>query len=350
MNLNMKWKKRLTVIVCALLAVCVVLPAALSVVLYEMNFGERYYTDVTAAFELGDFPSLTAERHEFASDAGQKLVGYLYKYEDTVPRALLLLSHGIGSGGQNRFMNVADYFAARGYAVFAYDATGNDESEGRGTKGLPQGAIDLNHAISYAENLAGCGDLPVLLFGHSWGGYSVCSVLTYHPEVTAVCAVSGFNRSSDLLRATGRNMVGGAIDLLMPYVNLWEKLRFGAYAENTGMDGFASSQAKVMIVHSADDTTVPIEYGCELYEKTYADDARFRFVKLENRGHDHVFRTAEFETYLNGINAEFEAAGLPASEREGWMKRNMDHGKLVDALDDELFDQIYAFFEEALAE
>ena len=341
-------KKRMIKILCVLLAVCVILPAAAAVILYEVNFTERYYTDVTAAFDLSDFPGLTAEKHSFVSGSGQTLTGYLYRYEDTEPRALMLLAHGIGSGGQNRFMNVAEHFAARGCAVFAYDATGNDESEGKGTRGLPQGAIDLSYAISYAEELPGCGGLPVLLFGHSWGAYSVCSVLSYHPEVTAVCAVSGFDRSSDLLRATGENMIGGAVKLIMPYVNLWEKLRFGEYAGNTSMDGFAASDARVMIIHSEDDTTVPIEYGYGLYEKTYGGDPRFTFVKLQNRHHDHVFRTEEFENYLADLENAFAAAGLPKDARDGWMREHMDRQKLINALDPELFKQIDAFFDGAI--
>ncbi len=339
--------KRLIIAVSILLAVCVILPFAVSVILYESNFGERYYTDVTAAFDLTDFPGLTAERHEFLSNKGQKLVGYLYAHEDSVPSALLVLAHGIGSGGQNRFMNVADYFASRGYAVFAYDATGNDESEGKGTRGLPQSVIDLSYAISCAENLPGMADLPVMLLGHSWGGYSVSAVLTRHPEVKAVCAISGFDRSSDLLRATGRSMIGGAIDLLMPYVNLWERIRFGAYAVNTSTDGFAASGAKVMIVHSADDTTVPIGYGYDLYEKTYGNNPRFTFVRFENRGHDHVFRTAEFERYLNDLNAAFDETGLSAGMRDGWMREHMDREQLIRALDENLFDEIAAFFASA---
>ena len=61
------------------------------------------------------------------------------------------MAHGLGGGGHNSYMDCANYFARHGYYVFAYDATGNDESEGEGVGGLPQGVIDLDYAISFVE-------------------------------------------------------------------------------------------------------------------------------------------------------------------------------------------------------
>ena len=59
-------------------------------------------------------------------------------------------------------------------------------------------------------------DLPIVLFGHSWGGYSVCSVLTYHPEIKAVIACSGFNSSPDLFESEGKKQAGAGIYLMPP--------------------------------------------------------------------------------------------------------------------------------------
>ena len=50
-------------------------------------------------------------------------------------------------------MPFIDCFTENGYYVFAYDAQGNDGSEGKSISGLPQGIIDLDNAISYAKSL-----------------------------------------------------------------------------------------------------------------------------------------------------------------------------------------------------
>ena len=115
------------------------------------------------------------------------------------------MAHGFGGGGHNSYIDCANYFAHHGYWVFAYDATGNDESEGEGVGGLPQGVIDLDYAITFVEGSGNFPNLPIVLFGHSWGGYIVCSVLSYHPEVKAVIACSGFNSSSNMFEAEGKN-------------------------------------------------------------------------------------------------------------------------------------------------
>ena len=88
---------------------------------------------------------------------------------------------------------------------------------------------DLEQAIAYVKTDARLKEYPTCLFGHSWGGYSVANVLNFYPEIKAVVSCSGFNRSSDLIEAQGREMVGSVIDILLPYVRLYEK----SNSENT---------------------------------------------------------------------------------------------------------------------
>ncbi len=97
-----------------------------------------------------DFSGLQCRECAFPSDHGQMLAGYLYSSGGD-PRGVVILAHGFGGGGHNSYMDVADYFTRHGYYVFAYDATGTDRSEGDGVGGVPQGVIDLDHAISYVE-------------------------------------------------------------------------------------------------------------------------------------------------------------------------------------------------------
>ena len=51
------------------------------------------------------------------------------------------------------------------------------------------------------------------------------------------------------------------------------------------MTGFKNSDCGVMIVHSEDDSTIPIRYGYDKYYKKYKDDPRFTFKKYEDRDH-----------------------------------------------------------------
>ena len=267
------------------LVVLAALWIAVALGLYQVYFGGRFESNSAFINHVEFFDGLERTRYEFTSDKGQTIVGYMYS-AGTDQKGIIVFAHGYGAGGHNSYMPSINYFAQNGYYVFAYDATGNDESGGKGIGGVPQGVIDLNYAISFVEESGNFQDLPIGLFGHSWGGYSVSNVLTYHPEVEAVIECSGPNSSSDLVEGGGTKVIGPAIHVLMPVIKIYERAKFGEYATNSALTGFASTNAEIMVVHSSDDNIVPIEYGYDIYYEVYKDDPRFTFVRLEGKGHN----------------------------------------------------------------
>jgi pimeloyl-ACP methyl ester carboxylesterase len=175
--MKMKSKRKILIIVLSVVIVLFIAGDwALSVIIYNENFNQRFESDEAFIRHVDDFDGLQRTKYEFVSNKGQKLTGYLYTTEEK-PHGIVVMSHGFGGGGHNSYMDCANYFAHHGYCVFSYDATGNDESEGEGVGGLPQGVIDLDYAITFVEESGNFPDLPIVLFGHSWGGYSVAVYL-----------------------------------------------------------------------------------------------------------------------------------------------------------------------------
>lgn len=203
-------------------------------------------------------------------------------------------------------------------------------------------------------------ELPIVLFGHSWGGYSVCSVLTYHPEVKAVIECSGFNSSSDLFETEGKKQVGNGIYLMMPFVKLHERIKYGDYASNTALDGFSATKAAVMIVHSSDDNVViPTEYGYDKYYEKYKDDPRFRFVRLEDRGHNYVYDDMTYvDEFHEGLEKWIETLDYDYNDSENrerfstdkadYIHNNLDRDKWCNILNTELFKDFVKFYDENL--
>ena len=259
-----------------------------SAIVYESVFDYRYTTNADDFFEVSDFPALTRERHTFTSNKGQMLVGYLYEDDRyTLPKkGVVVFAHGLGGGGQTGYMDVFYYLTSKGYYVFAYDATANDESEGNAVGGLPQGYIDLDYAIDYAYTIEEIKGMPIVLMGYSWGGMSVLNVLNYHPEVAAVASLSGWNDPFDLIEYEGIKMMGEPAKTFLPFVWLYESFKYGHYSQSSAMKGLANSTCPVMIVHGADDEIVPIEYGYDAYYESYGENSRFTFKKYEDRGHE----------------------------------------------------------------
>ncbi|MCH5151271.1 MAG: alpha/beta fold hydrolase [Clostridiales bacterium] len=335
-----------------LTVILIVAPFSISAIVLGTVFGTRFTTDAALAYRLSDFEGLKAVRYEFTSNNNQKLVGYRYFVDGVAPQAVVVIAHGFGGGGHNSYMDCANYFAQNGFVVFAYDATANDESDGKAVGGLPQGVIDLDYAIDYVKSLQEFCNLPILLFGHSWGGYSVSSVLNFHPEVKAVVSVAGFNAASDLMLAQGVQYAGRASAILMPYVNAVENAKFGKYAQATAMDGFANSTAKVMIVHGGQDTTVPQQYGYEIYLREYYNSDRFTFVYRGDRGHNDVYYSDQAINYIKQINEEFssyfEGVTLTAELRAKYINEHLDREQWSNLIDSDLFGQIVEFYRSAL--
>ena len=302
------------------------------------------------ARSVDEFDGLNVKRYTFSSDQGQNLVGYQYYKTLENTKGVVVISHGLGGGGHNSYMDVADFFTSNGYVVFAYDATGNDESEGSSVKGLPQGLIDLDYAIQFVKQTSDFDNLPIMLFGHSWGGYSVGSVLKLQPDVKAVVMVAGFNKSMDIIEEEGKKIAGDGVRVLLPYISLYERMKFGKYASYNCINGFENTEAGVMIIHSADDEMISKEKGFDVFYDQYKNNPRFSFVKYENRGHDYVFYSERSRDYQDEFNRNFAEyvnsldEELTIELKASYLNDHLDKKQLFD-LDIELMNSIVKFYD-----
>ena len=345
-----KKKILLITVICILAAFFIIILPALTVVIYNDNFNVRFETAEWLKYSVSDFEGLKMTECTFTSNNRQRLAGYKYSKDGQPVKGVAVLAHGFGGGGHNTYMDVADYFTSNGYLVFAYDATGNDKSEGDAVGGLPQGVIDLDYALRYVKQAEEYKDLPIVLFGHSWGGYSVGNVLNRHPDVKAAVIAAGFDRSDDLIQQQGESMVGAGIHLLMPYVSLYELLKFGEYSGYSAVDGFAKTEAGIMVLHSMNDTTVLPKYGYDKFFDKYNGDPRFIFRKYEDREHGYLYYSEAALRYSEQLDSDYtaylEANGIKGNwDTYGeYMGKNMDKSRCYE-FDDELMKEIVEFYD-----
>ena len=225
---------------------------------------------------------------------------------------------------------------------------------GESVNGLPQGVIDLDNALDYIKADEELADLPVLLWGHSWGGYSVCSVAKLHPEIRGIVSVAGFNSSLDMIENVGRDMAGDAIDYIMPLFEDLEKDKFGDFATMNVLESLERATADVLIYHSADDDVIPIELSYDKYYEKFADNERFTFVRFEDRGHNYIFNSAESLEYREKVNADYkkyvESIGeenVTPEIRLDFIKKNVDRMKFFE-LDSETMEQMLEFYDNCI--
>ena len=348
-----KSKKRaiITAMICLAVAIPTVVMPVVTAAVYESVFGVRYETQGWLKFSASDYEGLSVKRSDFISN-GMTLAGYKYTKSNQDVKGVVVISHGMGGGGHNFYMPLVDVFTSNGYLVFAYDARGNDNSQGNSVEGLPQGVVDLDNALCHIRNDDEYKNLPVALIGHSWGGYSVANVLKTHPEVKAAVVVAGFNESEDLLEYQGKAFTGMSTTPVMPYLKLYERIKFGKkYTKSTALDSMASSDAGIMIIHSKDDETVPTKYGYDKFYEEFAEDNRFEFLLYEDRGHSFILYSDDSKAYRDELNENYknyvESSGKEYSEetKSEFMATHLDKKKCFEP-DKELMERIVGLFDE----
>ena len=348
----MKGKRKLILwLIGTALIVFFILPMGIACFIYRDTFGLRYTTFSYMRRQVEEFEGLKLKKYFFTSNKGQKLTAYKYYKEDIGYKGLIIIAHGFGGGGHNSYMDVADYLAGSGYLVFSYDATGNDESEGSGVGGLPQGIIDLDYAIRFVKENEEFKNLPIMLFGHSWGAYSVGSVLNLHKDIAAAVTVSGFNSSIGMIRENGGSFIGKWINFFMPYFSFIEKIKFGKYVDYSCIKGFENSDTKIMIIHSADDDSVSFENNYKQFYKKFNDNSRFTFIEYNNRGHNYLYYTDEARAYGKKLSEDFKAfkksvqVEITPEIRAEYFKKHLDKKRFFE-IDISLMKKIVLFYDE----
>ena len=215
----------------------------LTFLLYNMNFGHRVETRTTISEQEARFTYFYSGQN--------RLTAYIFGNEND--RGLIVISHGLG-GGAVSYMREIMYFVDNGWQVFAFDNTGSHNSEGRGTRGLPQSALDLNEALNYISN--NLPDLPIMLYGHSWGGYAVTAVLNFDHEISAVVSLAGYAKPIEMLHEGARAMIGFIGSAAYPFLWLYQQFLFGNYSQLCAIEGINSVDTPVKIIHGRDDNVI----------------------------------------------------------------------------------------------
>ena len=253
----------------------------------------KYSTEMTFAEYEKLYPGKYTRRSVQFPSGGLMLQGYLYG-EDR-GKGLIVCSHGVFAGHESYIggiLNLVD----RGYLVFGFDNTGSCESPGDSGKGLQQGPLDLSAALDYVESQPELAELPRFLFGHSWGGYSVCAVLKLGHKVDGVISISGFSEPVQVTAEMGDSQFGPISRLAYPMIGLENRRRFGENAGLSAIDGINGCDTPILIMHGAGDHYVRVD-GAGIInhqDEITNPNVTFRFLDYPGRnGHNDIFLSEE---------------------------------------------------------
>lgn len=296
--------------------------AAFIVLALIITFGVCKYLldDMFGRVEAPDDYSLTSV---LSADDVKNLYGINYReiefksYKNTLrghvwgnseSEKLAVISHGIGAHSNDYYSEMI-YFVNNGYRVVTYDSTGTARSDGKGTTGLTQSALDLHNALGFIESDDELKNLPVYLFGHSWGGHAVTAVLNYnHPNVKAVASVAGYDSNGGIMKEwmiTTMGM-GNFAHVIFPFAAFWARIdSHGAYGM-TGVKGINNVDIPVLAVQGGKDDVV---WSDSIYNhRSEITNSKFEYLFFEEGTHSGILNPDDEEVvaYRNEKSEEFE--------------------------------------------
>ena len=351
-----KSRRKLLLLLAVPVLLCII-ASLITVMVMRSQFGRGAYPDPSYSayywYEPDYCNAYPRENVQFQSGENT-LQGYLYGLENPEPKALLVFAHGIGAGHES-YINQLIWMVDHNYLVFAYDATGSCTSEGSGTVGLVQSALDLHCALTYAEGDERLNTLPVVLLGHSWGGYAVSAVQNFDHEITAACSISGYAYPLEMLNLGAEQVMGKPLGTLFrPFAWGYHQLTFGEYAGLNAVDGINHSGIPTLVIHGEKDTFVDYQRVSILSKQEEITNPNVQFLTLtgEFANHDDFFNSDASNAYIQQWNEEMDA-------RYGKQKLSDAERKAIYAAADktvvndyntDLLETIDAFYTEALTE
>ena len=317
------------------------------------NFGRgEYKTYPTPEYYYDHYKANYPRRNVSFYSGKNRLQGYIFGEENT--KGLLVFAHGINSGHES-YMQEIVWFVDNGWRVFAYDATGSCTSEGWGTTGLIQSALDLHAALTYIESDETLKTLPKCLMGHSWGGYAVAAGLYFSHDVKASASVAGYSDAIQMMMRFAAATMGKATALLRPLAYVEHRILFGKYATLTAVDGINRANIPVMLIHGTADELVRYDITGIVAHKDEITNPNVIIYPMSDKGqdaHSSIFHNAKSVEEIARINAQLGEL----EQKYGQNVPNEERQRVLDGADldlynlpnDKLLGDINTFFEEAL--
>ena len=235
-------------------------------------------------FSPSDFPGLEAKPFAFSSRRGHMLQGYFYSYPDAEEGRLVVFEHGMGNG-HRAYMREIEQLCKAGFCVFSYDHTGCMESGGDCPNGFGQSLADLDDCIRALKQHPDVMGKSLSVVGHSWGAFSTMNIVSLHPDLTHIVAMSGFVS----VRAILLQFLRGPLKLAFPELYRMEQQANPDTVGACAIRSLRATKAKVLLIYSDNDALVRKKNHYDPLYRALHDRENISFLLVENRDHNPTY-------------------------------------------------------------
>lgn len=349
-----KRSKKKIVFLCVVVFIAVLFIALMigTHVLMKQNFSRGEYAEYSMTYRYDHYEDDYPRTPVSFKSGENTLKGYVYGGNND--KGLIVVAHGIG-GGHEGYINEIVWFVDRGWRVFAYDATGSCESEGDGTMGLPQSALDLDCALKYIESDSELKNMKKFLYGHSWGGYAVTAVLNFDHDIVASASIAGYAEPMEMIMEFADGMMGKASNLFYPFIWIDNKALFGEYSSLSAVDGINNTDTPVLVIHGKDDQMIGYERSSIISKKDSITNPNVEYYTIggDYCGHNTIFYSEEANEYRVEMDEEFEKLAknyedgeVPDDVKKEFVSK-ADKEK-ANGVNTQMLEKINSFYENAL--
>lgn len=278
-------------------------------------------------FSHSDFEGLSSENFSFVSKRGHLLRGSFYHYGDPLPERLVIFEHGMANG-HNAYFREIEQLAKHGFLVYSYDHTGCNKSEGEHIYGLSGSLSDLDDCINALAGERGFSESQITVIGHSWGGFSAMNILSRHPELRSIVAMSGFISIPVMQKQAvplPRPFISGIYDL--------ERSTNPAYAESSAIDVLRATERPVLLIHSTDDATVSYKWNFIPLSAALKDKKNVTLLTVSGSGHNPLYTKEAFaykEAFFKDLKNKRRQGRLKNPEQRSALAASYDWHKMTE--------------------
>lgn len=263
-------------------------------------------------------------------DLDTELRGFVYSPKDksNMRKPLVVMATGWGRSHLSYLLDIGILNKA-GYQVIAYDQFGTGASGGRSQRGMHYGMYSLDFVLKQLEKSEAFKDRPIYLYGHSWGGYCVLSVLDKHKEVKKVVARSPVGRPVLSSFCFGGNKVGMPLAKFLYFcARLPLVLRYGPKVFKKSQSAVRKNDtSKILITSCTEDPTVHKEASPIPYLLKHPQDNVQIYIRDDLHIHNDILSEEGYEYFKDKL-AEYHK--ISNDKSVGYVEHMKD---FIDSLD-----------------
>lgn len=267
---------------------------ALLAALVGLNFMLRRGLRAPRIVETASLAQLGFTGHEVRLPTlrGKHLFGWLLPWFENQPAPAVIVLHGWGANAE-MMLPLARPLQAAGFCVLLVDARNHGSSDADTFSSMPRFAEDLDAAIDWLKIQPEALSGKIAVVGHSVGAAAALLSASRRHDLAGVISLAAFAHPAAMMR---RWLAAKG----MPYLPLgWYVLHYVQHVIGHRFDAIAPLNTitrvscPVLLVHGADDSTIPEADAHALFAQRQNDTVQLRVYPGEHDSTEELERHSD---------------------------------------------------------